>query len=44
MSRQMLVSAFREVEAVRAEGVALPEHVVDRIIAYVDSIPPAGPC
>jgi 2-dehydropantoate 2-reductase len=40
-SRQMLVSAFGEVEAVaRAEGVALPANVVDRIIAYVDSIPP----
>jgi 2-dehydropantoate 2-reductase len=41
MSRHMLISAFREVESVaRAEGVAVPEDVVDRIIAYVDSIPP----
>jgi 2-dehydropantoate 2-reductase len=40
LSRQMLIAAFREVEAVaRAEGVAVPEDVVDRIIAYVDSIP-----
>jgi 2-dehydropantoate 2-reductase len=40
-SRHMLVSAFGEVEAVgRAEQVALPGDVVDRIVAYVDSIPP----
>ena len=40
-SRQMLVSAFREVEAVaRAEGVAVAVDVIDRIITYVDSIPP----
>jgi len=39
-SRHMLVEAFREVEAVaRAEHVALPEDVVERIVAYVDSIP-----
>ena len=41
MSRHMLVSAFGEVEAVaRAERVALPLDVVERIVAYVDSIPP----
>jgi 2-dehydropantoate 2-reductase len=40
-SRHMLVSAFGEVEAVaRAERIALPEDVVQRIVAYVDSIPP----
>ena len=40
-SRHMLVSAFGEVAAVaRAEHVALPEDVVERIVAYVDSIPP----
>ena len=34
----MLVSAFGEVEAVaRAENVALPLDVVERIVAYVDS-------
>ena len=39
--RHMLVSAFGEVEAVaRAEQVALPLDVVERIVAYVDSIPP----
>jgi 2-dehydropantoate 2-reductase len=41
MSRHMLVSAFGEVEAVaRAEHVSLPVDVVERIVAYVDSIPP----
>lgn len=41
LSRQMLVSAFGEVEVVaRAEGVGLPNDVVARIITYVDSIPP----
>jgi 2-dehydropantoate 2-reductase len=40
-SRHMLVSAFGEVEAVaRAEHVTLPTDVVERIVAYVDSIPP----
>ena len=40
MSRHMLIAAFGEVEAVaRAEHVALPEDVVERIVAYVDSIP-----
>ncbi len=39
-SRHMLMSAFAEVEAVaRAEGVDLPLDVVDRIEAYMDSIP-----
>jgi 2-dehydropantoate 2-reductase len=41
VSRHMLVSAFGEVEAIaRAEHVALPLDVVERIVAYVDSIPP----
>jgi 2-dehydropantoate 2-reductase len=36
------VSAFGEVEAVaRAEHVALPLDVIERIVAYVDSIPPS---
>lgn len=40
-SRHMLIAAFREVEAVaRAEHVAVSEDAVERIIAYVDSIPP----
>lgn len=40
-ARGLLVSAFREVEAVaRAEGVNLPPDVIDRIVAYVESIPP----
>jgi 2-dehydropantoate 2-reductase len=37
-----LIAAFREVESVaRAEGVALPGDVVDRIIEYVGAIPPS---
>lgn len=41
VSRHMLIAAFGEVETVaRAEHVALPEDVVERIVAYVDSIPP----
>ena len=40
-SKHMLMSAFAEVEAVaRAEGVDLPADVVERIEAYMDSIPP----
>jgi 2-dehydropantoate 2-reductase len=40
-ARALLISAFREVEGIaRAEGVDLPADVIDRIIAYVDSIPP----
>jgi 2-dehydropantoate 2-reductase len=36
-----MTAGFREVEAVaRAGGVALPQDVVDRILTYVDSIPP----
>ncbi len=39
--RGMMIAGFREVEAVaRAGGVALPQDVVDRIVTYVDSIPP----
>ena len=39
-TRDAMVAAFREVEAVaRAEGVATPSGLVDRIIEYVDSIP-----
>jgi 2-dehydropantoate 2-reductase len=41
-ARGMLIAGFKEVESVgRAERVALPDGVVDRIVAYVDSIPPA---
>src|SRR5580704_691687 len=41
MSRGLLTAAFVETEAVaRAEGVALPGDVVERIVAYVESIPP----
>jgi 2-dehydropantoate 2-reductase len=41
-TRQTIVEGFREVAALsRAEGVTLPEGTVDRIIAYVDSIPGA---
>ena len=40
-SRGLMTAGFREVEAVaRAGGVALPRDVVDRILTYVDSIPP----
>jgi 2-dehydropantoate 2-reductase len=40
-SRDAMTAGFREVEAVaRASGVAVPPDVVDRILAYVDSIPP----
>ena len=39
--RGLMTAGFREVEAVaRAGGVALPQDVVDRILTYVDSIPP----
>jgi 2-dehydropantoate 2-reductase len=41
MSRRMLSAAFAETEAVaRAEGVGLRGDVVQRIVAYVESIPP----
>jgi 2-dehydropantoate 2-reductase len=40
-SRSMLIAAFREVETLaRAEGVALPADVIERIVKYVDSIQP----
>ena len=40
MSRHMLTAAFREVECVaRAEGVAVAEDMIEKIVAYVDSIP-----
>ena len=39
-SRELMIAAFREVEAVaHAGGVSLPAGVVDRIVTYVDSIP-----
>ena len=39
--RAQVIAAFREVEAVaRAGGIALPADVVDRILPYVDAIPP----
>lgn len=41
-SRGPLLAAFAEVESVaRAEGVPLPAGVVERIVKYVDSIPPS---
>ena len=41
-SRGPLLSAFAEVESVaRAEGVPLPACVTERIVKYVDSIPPS---
>jgi 2-dehydropantoate 2-reductase len=41
VSRRMLLAAFAETEAVaRAEGVGLPGDLVQRIVAYVESIPP----
>jgi 2-dehydropantoate 2-reductase len=41
LSRDLLVSAFKEVEALaRAERVRLPAGTVKRIIAYVDSLQP----
>jgi 2-dehydropantoate 2-reductase len=40
-ARAEMTAAFAEVEAVaRAGGIALPEGLVQRIVAYVDSIPP----
>jgi 2-dehydropantoate 2-reductase len=42
VGRDAMVAAFAEVERLaRAERVALAPGVVDRIVAYVDSIPPA---
>jgi 2-dehydropantoate 2-reductase len=41
-THDLMIDAFREVERVaRAEGIALPDGIVSRIISYVDSIPPA---
>ena len=41
-AHDLLVEAFREVEAVaRAEGVDLPPDVTERIVKYVNSIPPS---
>jgi 2-dehydropantoate 2-reductase len=40
--REQFLEAVLEVEMVaRAEGVALRDHVLDRVIAYVESLPPA---
>lgn len=40
-SKRMLLSAFREVEAVgRAEGIALAADLEERIVGYLHSIPP----
>jgi len=42
-TRQMLEQAMREVFAVaRARGIALPEEVVAKTMAYIDSLPPDG--
>jgi 2-dehydropantoate 2-reductase len=39
-SRQLLFDAFAEVDRVgRAEGVALPPDLLNRIVAYVDDVP-----
>jgi 2-dehydropantoate 2-reductase len=41
-ARDLLISAFHEVAAVaRAEQIAIADDLVDRIIGYVDSIPPS---
>jgi 2-dehydropantoate 2-reductase len=40
-SRPMLIAAFAEVERLaRAEGVPVAADLIDRIVSYVDSIPP----
>lgn len=40
-SKALLLAAFAEVEAVaRSEGVPLPPGIVDRVAAYVDTVPP----
>jgi 2-dehydropantoate 2-reductase len=42
VSRQMMIAAFAEVAAVaRAERVAIPDDVIERILKYVDSIAPS---
>ncbi|HWF83860.1 MAG TPA: 2-dehydropantoate 2-reductase [Vicinamibacterales bacterium] len=41
-AKDLLIAAFHEVAAVaRAEGVAISADLIDRIIAYVDSVPPS---
>ncbi len=41
-AKELLIGAFGEVAAVaHAEAIAIPADLVDRIIAYVDSIPPS---
>jgi 2-dehydropantoate 2-reductase len=41
-TRELMKQAFAEVEGVgRAEGVPIPSGLVDRIVEYVDSIPPS---
>jgi 2-dehydropantoate 2-reductase len=41
-TRELMKQAFAEVERVgRAEGVPIPPGLVDRIVQYVDSIPPS---
>jgi 2-dehydropantoate 2-reductase len=40
-TRDVMIAAFREVEAIgRADGIGLPARLVERIVEYVDSIPP----
>jgi 2-dehydropantoate 2-reductase len=40
--RRRLLAGFAEVERVgRAEGVALPADLLDRIVAYLDGVPPS---
>jgi len=39
-TREVMIAAFREVEAVaRAEAIAIPTGLVERIVSYVDTIP-----
>lgn len=41
-ARETFLEAVREVESVaRAEAIVIPEGVLDRVVAYVDSIPPS---
>lgn len=40
--RERFLAAVREVEAVaRAEGVAVRDDVIDRVVSYVDALPPS---
>lgn len=42
-TRELILQAVREVAAVAAtQGASLPESLPDRILAYIDGMPPAG--